>query len=201
MFNAQTPGTFVLSLDTELAWGAIHRGGYAGREDHFDRTRFVVSELLTMLERYEISATWAIVGHLFLDSCSPVNGVKHPEITRSNHDLTEHDWFDRDPCSNVDEQPFWYGADIVRQIAESPVQQEIGCHNFSHLIVDAECSREAFESELRACRRAAEGWNTSLRSFVFPRNVIGHLDVLAYNGFVAFRGITPTWTSRVPRLV
>ncbi len=195
----QQPGTLVLSLDTELAWGAVHRGDYAGRENHFDRTRFVVRELLALLQRYQISATWAIVGHLFLDSCSPTNGVKHPELMRIDLGQSHCDRFERDPCSNLDKDPFWYGSDIVRQIDQCSVRQEIGCHNFSHMIVDDECSKEVFASELRACREAAVEWNTTLRSFVFPRNSIGHLDVLADGGFTAFRGTTPNWASRLPR--
>ena len=191
-------GQFVLSLDTELAWGAVHRGGYAGRERDFDRTRYVVEELLGLLDKYEISATWAIVGHLFIETCWPVNGVKHPEIVRPDYPGFVGDWFDRDPCSNVYEDPYWYGTDIVRKIVDCATPQEIGSHNFSHVIVDQGCSRESFASELEASKAAAAEWDVSLESFVFPRNVINHLDVLAESGITAFRGITPNWTAGLP---
>ena len=191
-------GSFVLSLDTELAWGAVHRGGYEGRERDFDRTRYVVEELLDLLDKYEISATWAIVGHLFIETCWPVNGVKHPEIVRADYAGYAGDWFDRDPCSNVNEDPYWYGNDIVRKILDCVTPQEIGSHSFSHMIVDKGCGPETFASELKASKAAAAEWDVSLESFVFPRNVINHLDVLAESGITAFRGITPNWTSSLP---
>jgi hypothetical protein len=46
--------------------------------------------------------------------------------------------------------------------------------------------------ELRACQVEAEKLGLNLQSFVFPRNNIGHLDVLAEAGFLSYRGVTPT---------
>jgi hypothetical protein len=198
MNSTVNSGQFVLSLDTELAWGAVHRGSYAGREKDFDRTRYVVEELLSILDKYEIKATWAIVGHLFLETCWPSDGVKHPEIVRPDYPNFVGDWFDRDPCSNVYEDPYWYGTDIVRQIQECATPQEIGSHNFSHVIVEDGCSKESFASELKAAKAAAAEWDVSLESFIFPRNVINHLDVLQDSGITSFRGMTPNWTAKLP---
>ena len=103
--TTQSHGSLVISLDTELAWGAVHRGSYGGREHEFDRTRYVIDELLSMFEDYQIHATWAVVGHLFLEGCGPDRGVKHPEIHRPNYERFPGDWFDRDPCSSVDDDP------------------------------------------------------------------------------------------------
>jgi hypothetical protein len=44
----------------------------------------------------------------------------------------------------------------------------------------------------------AEKWGVTLKSFIFPRNSVGHLDVLAQNGFSAYRGWTPAWFTRFP---
>ncbi len=71
-------GIFTFSLDTELAWGALHRGGYAGREDDFERTRFVVRELLAMFENKragQISVYHRVVDFLsqvVLDRTAPI---------------------------------------------------------------------------------------------------------------------------------
>jgi ubiquinone/menaquinone biosynthesis C-methylase UbiE len=43
----------------------------------------VVDQLLALVAEFEIPATWCVLGHLFLDACSPRNGVKHPEIVVS----------------------------------------------------------------------------------------------------------------------
>jgi len=95
----------------------------------------------------------------------------------------EGDWFDHDPCTNAQQDPMWYGGDVVAAIRACRVPQEIGSHAFSHLIVgDPDCTAESFDSELRACRRVAEPLGIELKSFVFPRNQMGHFDVLASNG-------------------
>jgi len=198
--NAQLPtGTFMLSIDTELAWGSVYNGSFRQRLGHYARTREAITRLLALSERYHISATWAVVGHLFLDQCRAVDGIKHPEIIRPEYSWFGGDWFDADPSSDLGTDPFWYGPDIVGQIQECRVPQEIGCHGFSHMIAgDLGCSRECFASEIRACREQAAKWGVTLQSFVFPRNSIAHLDVLAEQGFTTFRGPEPAWYGGLP---
>jgi peptidoglycan/xylan/chitin deacetylase (PgdA/CDA1 family) len=167
------------------------------------RTRDVVTRLIDLLEQYEIRATWAVVGHLLLDRCRPVHGVKHPEIVRPSYAWFSGDWFQDDPCTDYARDPFWYGPDLIKRILASRTPQEIGCHGFSHMIIgDPGCSRDCLDSELKASQEAAASWGVTLKSFVFPRNSIGHLDVLAANGFSAFRGMaSATWRRLLPTAV
>ncbi len=188
-------GVFVISIDTELAWSVVHRGHVTPEHLHPSRVaveRSIVGDLLDLFEEYDITATWATVGHLFLDRCQPAEGRKHPEIRRPEYDWFDGDWFDLDPATDMGQDPMWYGPDIVDMIRSAQPSQEIGSHSFSHLIVgDPGCSEEAFASDLKACRRLAGAVDVELRSFVYPRNTIGHLDVLADNGFTAYRGLRP----------
>ena len=195
-------GTFLLSIDTELAWGAVHNGQCERRQTEYRLTRGVIGRLLELLERYNIRATWAVVGHLFLRECHPADGVKHPEILRPEYSWLSGDWFDADPCTSLEAASNWYGKDIVEQILSCKVPQEIGCHTFSHIIVgDPGCKRESIESELRLCCLEAEKFGLVLQSFVFPRNSVGHLERLAEAGFIAFRGPAPSWFERLPGMV
>ena len=195
-------GIFLLSIDTELAWGSVHGGNYAKREILFKQSRHCISRLIKLLEKYQIHATWAIVGHLFLEKCQPINGIKHPEIIRPTYSWYTNDWFDPDPCSRIEEAPFWYGRDIVEQIRNCEVSQEIGCHTFSHVrIGESGCSRECFATELHACRVEAEKLGLNLQSFVFPRNSIRYLDVLSEAGFLTYRGVPSIWYERLPGLL
>jgi peptidoglycan/xylan/chitin deacetylase (PgdA/CDA1 family) len=197
--EARRRGTFVFSLDTELAWGQVHRGSYAGHERDFEQTRYVIDRLLELFEKYEIRGTWAVVGHLFLDACGEVDGVRHPEITRPAYSWFPQDWFHRDPCSNSAAAPWWYGPDIVRKIQTCKIQQEIGCHNFSHVIVgDPGCSELAFDSELKASVAASSKSGVRPTSFVYPRNAIGHVSTLVRNGFTSYRGMAPAWFESLP---
>ena len=185
-------GVAVVSVDTELAWGEAHRrDGGPGRD--YSTERAVIAEILDLFTRYEISATWAVVGHLLLDHCASNGGHPHPDIVRPSYSWLDGDWFDIDPCSTLEEAPTFYGRDIVAAIAGCRVAQEIGCHSFSHLIArDPGCSEEAFVSDLNACRAAAAGEQVDLRSFVFPRNAIAHVGLLGEHGFRCYRGRSAT---------
>jgi len=180
-------GTFVVSIDTEMAWGANHKGPsfvYSCADE-----RRCIDRVAALMEKYEVPGTWAIVGHLFLDRCEPVDGTKHPEIVRADYPSRSGDWFDADPCSDAARAGTWYAPDVVERILSCSTAQEIASHSFSHLPVGGPaCSPEVFDSELRECRRLAAERNIALRSFVFPRNVVGHLPVLRANGFRSFRG-------------
>jgi hypothetical protein len=138
-----------------------------------------------------------VLGHLFLDRCAPQNGRPHPEIVRPSHSWHPGDWFRHDGGGDEQSRPTFYGRSLVEQIRACRVRQEIGCHSFSHAIFgDAGCSRETAESEVLACVRLAREMGLELRSFAFPRNRVGHLDVLARHGFSVFRGPGPAWYER-----
>ena len=187
-------GAFLLSIDTELAWGMVHRNGVEENVRFYARTRELTEQLIELLERYEISATWAVIGHLMLDSCAEEEGVKHPEIVRPAYDWFDGDWFDQDPASDKHAAPIWYWPEIVGRLRTCRTPQEIGSHTFSHITVgDPGCSREMFISDLDACLKLAQRRGIEIRSFVYPRNRIGHLDVLTERGFTSYRGEAPCW--------
>lgn len=196
-------GVFLLSLDTELAWGGVHDGGHRSRAESFRHTRSAVSRLLELMATHGIRATWAFVGHLMLRACGRDGGRKHPEIVRPDYEWFEGDWFADDPASDWRRAPDWYAPDLLEAVLDCPAEMEIGCHTFSHVVVgDEGCSRRAFASELAACRSAAEAWGLELRSFVHPRDEIGHLGTLAEHGFTCYRGAPfPAWEHSVPEPV
>lgn len=191
-----TSASFVISLDTELAWGSLHRGGYAGRRRLYERTRSVVDALLDVFEQYQISATWAVVGHL-------MRGFPREDVEMEGHDDSRvfdglvselSDPFPAVPIWGRNDIQLWYAPDVVRRIADCPVRQEIGSHTFTHAIVDDDArSRRRLCEELQACRELAQSWGVDLRSFVYPRNSIAHLDMLSSAGFTSYRGLSPSW--------
>lgn len=189
---------FVLSMDTELAWGTIDKPeSLRGYAEYYRKTRGVIDDLLVLLERYEMSATWAVVGHLFLDKCDRKNGVKHPEIRRSKASWYDCDWFDKDPCTNINEDPFYYGRDIVEKILRSRIKHEIASHSFSHIIFNnPDLKRETVEDELNLCHDLAKEYGISIESFVFPRNQEGFYKELKKLGIKSYRGIEKSWYAK-----
>lgn len=182
---------FVISIDLEMSWGSVHHGSPHDPSPYLDE-REIVSDVLALMEEYEIAATWAVVGHLFLDECSPSGGEPHPEVVRPEYPWLDMGWYDLDPGSDVTSAPTWYGPDLIEMIRTCAVPQEIGSHSFGHIIAgDPGCSEAAFRSDTAAANRVATAAGVDQRSYVYPRNSIGHLDVLAEAGFAAYRGNTP----------
>lgn len=187
-------GIFILSLDFELIWGTADLGLEHFRNACVIERQVVIDRLLQLFEEFDISATWAILGHLFLDKCEPQNGIKHPEIVRPNFDWIKEDWFAHDPGGTENEKSIHLGKSLVEKIRNCSVHQEIGSHSFSHIVFgDEDCSRETAETEITESIRVAEEQGINLKSFVFPRNEIGHLDLLKKFGFDCYRGVEPNW--------
>ena len=158
-------GVFILSLDTEIAWGTDpeRRARYA---DCFDNYRVIIRRLLDLLDAYQIPATWAVVGHLFLKPGDP-RSVSLPRQAR-------WDWF--------------HAPDVIRAVAEAPAGHEIGTHTFSHVCA-GQVAHAEWESELRQCAALHREHRLPLRSLVFPRNQIAHLEALPAFGVTAYRGV------------
>lgn len=187
-------GVFTLSLDFELIWGTQDLLGPEGfrRACVFERQR-IIDDLLALLHEFEIPATWCIVGHLFLDTCDG----KHADLKRPAHAWLQEDWFHHDPGGRENDESVFLGKSLVKKILACPTKQEIGSHSFSHVVWgDPGCSKAVAESEIDACARAAAWTGARMVSFVFPRNRVGHLDVLAANGIRVFRGPGPRWYER-----
>lgn len=188
-------GVFTISIDFELIWGTLDLFGPERFRAACELERSeVIDRLLELFVEFDVSATWAVLGHLFLDRCQPQDGVMHPEIVRPAHSWCDRDWFADDRGGVEDHKSIFFGRSLVEMIRDCEVAQEIGSHSFSHVIFgDSGCSRETARSEIAACVQSARELGVELRSFVFPRNSVGHLDVLRENGFVCYRGPEPHW--------
>ena len=192
---SESKGIFTISLDFELIWGTLDLFGTDGfgRDCLVEREQ-VIGRLLDLFTEFEVPATWCILGHLFLDHCEPQGGVRHPEIVRPRHKWFTNDWFANDPCGTESTQPLFFGRKLVDMIRSCPVPQEIGSHSFSHVIFgDEGCSEQTASTELAACVKLADEIGLRLKSFAFPRNEPGHLDLLPKYGFTNYRGPEPNW--------
>lgn len=187
-------GVFTLSLDTELAWGMIDKPhSLINNREYFYNTRKAIDGIIELLEKYEISATWAIVGSLLLDR--PTFEKKFVEyITKDLEDGVKKKYLDL-----LDQKEIWCGKDILNKIKATSVPQEIGSHSFTHVIfgdhsVTKEKASEEFTESFEILRQLGE----PPVSFVFPRNSINYLEELRASGFKAYRGVEPSWYINVP---
>ncbi|HEY7409743.1 MAG TPA: polysaccharide deacetylase family protein [Vicinamibacteria bacterium] len=192
-------GVFTLSLDFELIWGTLDLFGPERFRRVCEREREVVPRLLDLLREFGISATWCVLGHLFLETCAPEGGRAHAGLVRPRHAWCPGDWFASDTGGTEETRPTFYAHSLLRQIRSCPVPQEVGSHSFSHVIFgDEGCSEAVAESEVAACVAAARDLGIELRSFAFPRNSVGHLGVWKRHGFRCYRGPEPVWYEQLP---
>jgi peptidoglycan/xylan/chitin deacetylase (PgdA/CDA1 family) len=197
-------GVFTLSLDFELAWGS--RDLVDDVQPLLEASRVirrrVFPELLRTLGELGVVATWATVGHLFLGCATPGQCGLHPGLVPPRHRWKKTPWLEGVPEGTEEAHPEFYGRSLVIQLRDAG--QEIGCHSFSHPIFgDPGCSRRTAETELAHCVAAAAELDIPLRSFVYPRNSAGFVDLLARHGFTCWRGQEPVWFYRpsVPKVV
>jgi peptidoglycan/xylan/chitin deacetylase (PgdA/CDA1 family) len=171
-------GSVVLSIDAELGWG------FPDTPIPMERVNAARSgwrELLGLLDAYDVPATWAVVGHLFLDDCDGTHR-SHP---------AGPDHFSIERTSLADRPDLRYCPDLIDLVRDADVDHELASHTFSHVMFGAEeTTTEMARTELEWAIEAAAD-HDSMRSFVFPRNSVGHRDVLAEWGFDAYRGTSP----------
>lgn len=181
-------GSVVFSVDAELGWGFSDQRDPPASRMAAGRTGW--RSLLDVFATHDVAATWAIVGHLFLDERDQ-GQADHPAVQ-----------------ARVDaDRPGWragpdlrFGSDLVASVAESPVGHELACHTFSHVLF-GETTRDVAWTELTAAVQAAADADVELDSFVFPRNDVGHRDLLATFGFRCYRGVGSAPNGRLGRTV
>ena len=185
-------GTFVFSLDFELAWGTRGRPAAQHCQPFWDGTREAIFGLLDLFEKHEFPATWATVGALLL----------------GQSDSRRHEWLDEAqfhdvPIGTAASQPDWYAEDIVERLRTHPVAQEIGCHTLTHRFIEpGTAGREQFRQELRRFRQlCGDLYIEQPTSFIFPKAKMAHFDVLAEEGFTSIRGPEPKWFESLPTAI
>lgn len=189
-------GVVTFSIDFELAWGWAYAKGFS-RDDAVRiglHERSQVPLILEAMDEYRIPATWATVGHLFLEKCERgENGVAHREIRHLPHFENEYwrfktgDWDQVDPCTDYVRDPAWYAPDLVEEILHAKMKHEIACHSFAHGGFGAHCPGEIAEAKIDACFEAMKPFGLKPKTWVFPGNDVGNFEVLAKKGFRTVR--------------
>lgn len=173
-------GTVVLSVDAELGWGFHDQADPPA--DRLANAHQGWRTLIDLCDRYHLNATWAVVGHLLLDDCDG----RHPDHP------TPDDWFDHERGPTCQSRGLRFGNGLIDELQNATITHDIGLHTFSHVEFGADwTTREIARAEVATGLELARDRDIEIRSFVFPRNNIGHLDVLAAYGIDCYRGANP----------
>lgn len=194
-------GTFTLSLDCEGLWGmadsaAVFADGKINARSLDDAYEFISNEL----DRNQIRCTAAFVT-CFAASYDAVRA----QIDKFDAlaDLVP-DWFrnlrprirDGGPeaINGLEGHRYW------ERLARSG--HEMAWHGTTHMPLHSTTSRAAVTQELELTASLAEGLGGVGTTVIFPRNLIGHLDLLRSAGFKCYRdSMEPTLARRVGGLL
>jgi peptidoglycan/xylan/chitin deacetylase (PgdA/CDA1 family) len=165
-------GKLTISIDLELAWGFWDILTPEILRLSESRERPICGTLLELFDRYHIPATWAVVAAV-LDRAS-AQGRPGNEAS-------------------------WYAPEIIERIRAAKTSHEIGSHGGRHVYYDRMSTAEASD-DLDFVKQVHRDNGLALESFVFPRNAVGHLDLVARVGLRTFRGPDTGWVRLAPKL-
>jgi peptidoglycan/xylan/chitin deacetylase (PgdA/CDA1 family) len=183
------PARFILSFDCEGKWGIADRLTQPHQRDLSDeRLCEAYRSILAVLEEFRVEATFAFVG-AFSQSPESFANVR-PAIEDLRRIAPD---YLGSALRILDEGggSGWHGHHLVELVGASRTTHEIALHGVTHAPwthMDA----HGAETEM-AIFEILEGPIRQSRTFVYPRNLVAHMDVLERHGFAGFR------TARRPR--
>lgn len=185
-------GSFTISLDMELYWGMRDAQKLDSYKENLSNVHSAIPHILALFEKYEIHATWAVVGFLFfnnkeelLQNLPPLlpsysRDVFSPYIYLKKHEL---------------EEKYHFAPKTISLIKNTPYQ-EIGTHTYSHYFaLEKGQTNYEFKEDISYAIKAQAKSGSKCRSIVFPRNQYNddHLSILSSLGIHYYRGNAQSW--------
>lgn len=184
-------GYFIISLDFELLWGMFDS---KTSEEFLSRSlgaREAIPLLLKLFEKYDIHATWGIVGLLFADNLSEMK--KYYPDNKPNYLNKKLSAFDHLNCVGENEEidKVHFASNII-DIIKKFKNQEIASHTFSHYYCkELGQNIETFRCDIESAKIIAkEKKDITLQSLILPRNQFrdDYANVAKECGFTSIRG-------------
>jgi glycosyltransferase involved in cell wall biosynthesis len=177
-------GKFIISFDCESKWGmadslsSIHHEMF-----HASELERVYSELITLLEKYNMPATFGFVGALTMTS--DVFLDEWEELLKGSPD--HRDWLENF-FQDVDKNQLsgWFCPELLNIVRQSHIDHEICSHGFTHLAW-SDASSDALSLETDGILKWYEQQNIHPTTFIFPRNLVGHQEYLKKISAKAYR--------------
>jgi hypothetical protein len=182
------PPTFIMSLDCEGKWGMADRlQPYHHRDFTTANLTQTYRQLLAMLGRYDISATFAFVMAFTLSAREREEfAILDPRRNRDD-DWLRHYWQDLE-AGHVDG---WHCPEALDRVRESGAH-EIASHSFCHRpLGDGSIGAAGAAEELAFADQAAKLKALQLKTLVFPRNEVGNLPAVQSAGYLGYRAHLP----------
>jgi len=177
-------GVFIISLDCEGKWGmADHISEHHTR--YFTNANITIAydRLLSILSKWNIKATFAFVS-LFTMSYDEYHEYRNL-LGDSAVFKAWLKYFHRDIKNRSYDG--WFVPGLQERVVAEGLH-EIASHGFCHIPFDEETiTHEEAIRELRAVALVNKTRSVELRTFIYPRNIIGYKNVLSEMGYVGYR--------------
>jgi peptidoglycan/xylan/chitin deacetylase (PgdA/CDA1 family) len=177
------PARFILSFDCEGKWGSADALGPMNRRCLTDpKLQSAYAAILGLLHEYDVEATFAFAG-LFSQSRDQFARLRSEVelLARQEPSYLAPALGDMDATRGDG----WHGDHLVEAVAIARVRHEIALHGVTHVPWTG-MDHGTAAAELRLFE-ALEGPVRQSRTFVYPRNLVAHTELLARSGFIGFR--------------
>jgi hypothetical protein len=189
-------GSVTFSFDCEGKWGMTDIP--TPWDVHLTRTNLLKAYefILDILNEYDIAATFAFVGaftesrEIFLDQTLPI--LKSAAYS---------DWLDYSMHRITDRtEEGWFVPELLEMVKDHS-SHEIATHGYTHIPFSMLDKADVY-TELGLINNWAKKNELECSTIVYPRNIIGHQELLEKFGISGFRDLPVTLFDRqIPKLI
>ena len=187
-------GIFTISLDFELYWGMRDKVILDDYSNNLDGVELAINEILKSFKKYNIHATWAVVGFLFFENKKDLEDNLPSSLP--NYRNQQHNPYKYIRENNELEQKYHFDFNSIKNIIDTD-NQEIGTHTLSHYYcLELGQTRQEFFDDLTKAKEIIKNkTNQETYSLVFPRNQFNdeYLSVLKDLKILSYRGNEKSW--------
>ena len=190
-----SPGSLIVSLDFELGWGLSNPSRVKEYEENLRGTRDAIPKILEIFSSFDIHATWATVGFLFVrDKAELLSSLPSQRPQYLNPSVNAYSLLEG-LKDNEEQDPLRFGYSLINLI-RSVKGQEIGTHTFSHFCcLEHGQTIENFMADMKVALQIAKQHDIKVESLVFPKNQINsdYLPLLKELSIKVYRGHSKQW--------
>ena len=183
-------GFFVISLDYELYWGVHDVFSVEKYGENIRRVKDIIPRLLELFNKYQIHATFAVVGAIYHNSTDEFysNITDTSKLPKYANELLSP--YSGDGKYKVCKYPDLFFQNRIIELIRTQ-NHEICTHTYCHFYCDEiGASVESFEYDITKAVEIAEKYGDKISSIIFPRNQVNSLPfekILLNKGITCYR--------------